>query len=52
MSRLTGFSEKSFFEKTSLKYGQSMGSDAIALNFSKELDSTDCHMQVLERLDF
>ena len=29
-----------------------MGSDAIALNFSKELDSTDCSMRVLERLDF
>ena len=29
-----------------------MGSDAIALNFSKELDSFDCSMQVLERLDF
>ena len=29
-----------------------MGSDAITLNFSKELDSTDCFMQVLERLDF
>ena len=29
-----------------------MGSDAIALNFSKELDSTDCFMGVLEILDF
>ena len=30
-----------------------MGSDAIALNFSKELDSTDCSMQIcLEILDF
>ena len=29
-----------------------MGSDAIALNFLKELDSTDCSMQALERLDF
>ena len=31
-----------------------MGSDAIALNFSKELDSTDsmCSMRVLKRLDF
>ena len=29
-----------------------MGSvtDAIALNFSKELDSTDCSMRVSERL--
>ena len=29
-----------------------MGSNAIALNFLNELDSTDCSMQVLERLDF
>ena len=29
-----------------------MGSDAIALNFSKELGSNDCSMRVLERLDF
>ena len=29
-----------------------MGSDAIALNFLKKLDSTDCSMWVLERLDF
>ena len=29
-----------------------MGSDAFALNFSKELDSTDFFMQALERLDF
>ena len=29
-----------------------MGSDAITLNFSKELDSTDCSMWVLEGLDF
>ena len=29
-----------------------MGSDVIALNFSKELDSTECSMRVLERLDF
>ena len=40
MSRFTGFSEKSFL-KENLKYGQSMGSDAVAWNFSKELDSTD-----------
>ena len=26
--------------------------NAIALNFSKELDSTGCSIQVLERLDF
>ena len=29
-----------------------MDSDAIALNFLKKLDSTDCFMRVLERLDF
>ena len=29
-----------------------MGSDVIALNFSKELDYTDCYMRVLVRLDF
>ena len=29
-----------------------MGSDAIALNFFKKLDSTDCFMWVLQRLDF
>ena len=29
-----------------------MDSDTITLNFSKELDSTDCSMGVLERLDF
>ena len=29
-----------------------LGSDAIALHFSKELDSTDCSMRVLKRLDF
>ena len=29
-----------------------MGCDAIALNFSKELNSNDCSMEVLERLDF
>ena len=34
-----------------LKYGRSMGSDSIAFNFLKELDSTDYSMQVLERLD-
>ena len=53
MSRFTGFSEKSFFKKYKyLKYGRSMGSDAITLNFSKELDSNDCSMRVLGRLDF
>ena len=39
MSKFTGFSEKS---------GRSVGSDAIALNLSKELDSTDCSNWVLE----
>ena len=29
-----------------------MDSDAIALNSSKELDSTDCPMRILERLNF
>ena len=54
MSRCnTGFPEKSFFKKKkNLKYGQSMGSDAIAVNFLKVVDSTDCSMRVLERLDF
>ena len=46
MSKFTAFSEKS------LKHGRGMGSDAIALNFSRELNSTDCTMRVLERLDF
>ena len=29
-----------------------MGTDVITLNFLKKLDSTDCFMLVLERLDF
>ena len=29
-----------------------MGSDAITLNFLKELDSAECSTRVLERLDF
>ena len=29
-----------------------LGSDAIVLNFSKELNFNDCFMRVLERLDF
>ena len=49
MSRFNGFSEEL---KKKSKYGRSIGSDAIALNFSKELDSPDCSMWVLERLDF
>ena len=54
MSRFTGFSEKSFKKKKKkgLKYGRSMGSDAIASNLLKKLDSTDCSMWVLKRLDF
>ena len=28
-----------------------MGGDAIAVNFSRKLDSTDCSMWILERLD-
>ena len=39
-----------------LKYGKSMGSDAMTLNFSMELDSNvignNCSMWVLKRLDF
>ena len=29
-----------------------MDSDTIALNFPKELDSTECSLRILERLDF
>ena len=29
-----------------------MGSDAMALNFWKELDSTDSSTQIFERLEF
>ena len=36
-----------FHAMKNLTHGQSMDSDAIALNFSKELDSTDCSMRVL-----
>ena len=49
MSRFTGFSEKSW-KKSDLKYGRGMGSDAITLNFSKELDYTS--MRVLQISDF
>ena len=54
MSRFTGFSEKYFFEKKIWNMNKvwALGSDAIAVNFSKKLDSTDCFMWVLERLDF
>ena len=40
MSRFTGFSEKSL-KKTEI-WAKFIGSDAIALNFLKELDSIDC----------
>ena len=32
--------------------GEVKGSEIIALNLSKELDSTDCSMQILERSNF
>ena len=49
---LLDFLRNLFLKRNDLKYGRSVGSDAIALNFSKELDSTDCSMRVLERSDF
>ena len=49
MSRFIEFFEKSVLKKN-VKYGRSMGSDAIALDFLKELDATDCSMRVWERL--
>ena len=54
MSRFAGFSEKSFFYFKSELWAKSVGTvrDAIALNFSKELDSTDCSMRVLKILGF
>ena len=52
MSRCTGFSEKSFFFIKSVIQAKSMGSDAITVNFWKELDSAECSMRVLGRLDF
>ena len=52
MFRFTGFSEKSFLKKNNLKYGRGIGKDAIALNFLKKLDSTECSMWVSKRLDF
>ena len=54
MSRFTGFFEKSLKKKKKNPeiWAKSMGSDAIASNFSKEFDSNDCSMWVLERLDF
>ena len=53
MSRFTGFSEKSLKKEKSeiwAKYGQWYY--RIALNFSRELDSTDFCMRALEILDF
>ena len=36
-----------------MKYGQKMGSeDAVTLNLTRELDSTDYSMPALERLNF
>ena len=56
MSRFAGFSEKSLFKKKKCEIWvkKSMGSvsDAITLNFSKELDPTDCSMRVFEILGF
>ena len=43
---------RSFFKRKNLKFGRGYGQCAISLNFLKKLDSTDCSMQVLERLDF
>ena len=48
MSSFTGFSEKSFFKKKDLKYGRSIGTDAIALNFLKELDYRLFHSSFVE----
>ena len=54
MSMFAGFFENLFLKKISELWAKSMGSvrDAIALNFSKELDSTDCSMRVLKILGF
>ena len=49
MCRFTGFPEK--FLKTKSKIW-TKGSDAIALNFLKKLDFTNCSIWVLERLNF
>ena len=45
---LLNFLRNLFFKKN-LKYGWSMDSDAIVLNFLKKLDSIYCSMWVLER---
>ena len=52
MSRFTGFSEKSFFKKKSEIWPKQLWAVMLWLYFLKELDSTDCSMLVLERLDF
>ena len=53
MSRFTGISEKSVFLKQILNMGEVVWAvDAIALNFMKKLDSIDCSIWVLKRLDF
>ena len=54
MSMFAGFFENLFLKKISELQAKSMGSvrDAIALNFAKELDSTDCSMRVLKILGF
>ena len=41
-----------FHAVKNLRYRQSMDSDAIVLNFLKELDCTDCSMRVLQGLNF
>ena len=49
MSRLTGFSEKSFFKMISEIWAKILN---FSLHFSKELNSIDCSMWVFERLNF
>ena len=53
MSRFTAFAEKSFFLRN-LKYGQILYRhwNYYFKFLQKDLDSTDCFMRVLERLDF
>ena len=58
MPRFTEFSEKSFLKKKKKIWymgkeeSEILGSDAIVLKFSKELDFTDYFIRVFERLDF
>ena len=49
MSRFTGFYEKSFFKRISEIWAKILN---FSLNSSKELNSIDCSMWVLERLNF